>query len=124
MLHSLQSSKELTVERREVLTKAILRAAEKLTLSNVQLAGVLGVSPSTISRMREAPLNKPKANELGLLFVRLYRSLIGVVDSDHAAAQWMTSNNRHLGGEPSELIQSVTGLFRTLEYLDAMRAKV
>ncbi|MFT5359227.1 MAG: hypothetical protein ACI9KE_006470 [Polyangiales bacterium] len=124
MLHSLESTKELTPERRSVLTKAVLRAAEKLTLSNTQLAGVLGVSPSTVSRMREAPLNKPKSTELGLLFVRVYRSLIGVVDSDQAAAQWMTSHNHHLGGEPAELIQSVTGLFRTLEYLDAMRAKV
>lgn len=124
MLQSLQSPGELTPERREVLTKAVLRAAEKLTLSNLQLAGVLGVSPSTVSRMRDAPLNKPKATELGLLFVRVYRSLIGVVDSDQAAAQWITSHNRHLGGVPSELIQTVTGLFRTLEYLDAMRAKV
>lgn len=124
MLQSLKGHGELTPERREVLTKAVLRAAEKLTLSNTQLAGVLGVSPSTVSRMREAPLNKPKSTELGLLFVRVYRSLIGVVDSDRAAAQWMTSHNRHLGGEPAELIQSVTGLFRTLEYLDAMRAKV
>lgn len=123
MLHSLKGH-EFTPERREVLTKAVLRAAEKLTLTNTQLAGVLGVSPSTVSRMREAPLNKPKSTELGLLFVRVYRSLIGVVDSDRAAAQWMRSHNRHLGGEPAELIQSVTGLFRTLEYLDAMRAKV
>lgn len=124
MLQSLESQNELTPERREVLTKAVLRAAEKLALSNTQLAGVLGVSPSTVSRMREAPLNKPKSTELGLLFVRVYRSLIGVVDSDRAAAQWMNSHNRHLDGIPADLIQSVTGLFRTLEYLDAMRAKV
>lgn len=124
MLQSLKDDRELTPERREVLTKAVLRAAEKLTLSNTQLAGVLGVSPSTVSRMREAPLNKPKSTELGLLFVRVYRSLIGVVDSDQAAAQWMNSHNRHLGGQPADLIQTVTGLFRTLEYLDAMRAKV
>lgn len=124
MLQSLKDDRELTPERREVLTKAVLRAAEKLTLSNTQLAGVLGVSPSTVSRMREAPLNKPKSTELGLLFVRVYRSLIGVVDSDQAAAQWMNSHNRRLGGQPADLIQTVTGLFRTLEYLDAMRAKV
>ena len=123
LLHA-EVSQELTPERREVLTKAVLRAAEKLTLSNTQLAGVLGVSASTVSRMREAPLHKPKSTELGLLFVRVYRSLIGVVDSDAAAAQWMTSHNHRLGGVPADLIQSVTGLFRTLEYLDAMRAKV
>lgn len=124
MLHSAEPTQNFTPERREVLTKAVLRAAEKLSLSNVQLAGVLGVSPSTVSRMPEAPLNKPKAMELGLLFVRLYRSLIGVIDSDQAASKWIGSHNHHLGGVPADLIQSVTGLFRTLEYLDAMRAKV
>ncbi len=124
MLHSAENPGDFSPERRAVLTKAVIRAAEKLELSNVQLAGVLGVSPSTISRMRESPLNKPKATELGLLFVRLYRSLIGVIDSDDAAARWIGSHNHHLGAVPAGLIQSVTGLFRTLEYLDAMRAKV
>ena len=113
-----------TSGHREVLTKAVLRAQKRLGITNAQLAGVLGVSTSTVSRMPQTPLGKPKALELALLLVRLYRSLIGIVDSDEAATRWLASRNHYLEGRPVDLIQTVTGLFQVLEYLDAMRAKV
>lgn len=108
----------------EVLTKASRRAAAKLQLTNAQLAEVLGVSPSTVSRLDSRPLTRSKSLELATLFVRLYRSLIGVVGSDAAAAAWMASPNTYLEGRPIDLVQRVEGLTRTLGYLDAMRARV
>jgi len=107
-----------------VLTKASRRAASKLGLTNAQLAEVLGVSPSTISRLDDRPLSRPKSIELATLLVRLYRSLIGVVGSDEAAANWVAGYNRYLDGRPIELIQRIEGLTRTVGYLDAMRARV
>lgn len=109
---------------RAVLTKAVRRAAARLGLTHAQLAAVLGVSPSTVSRLDEAPLSRPKALELAGLLIRLYRSLVGVVGSDAAAARWMACENRYLAGRPIELVQRVEGLTDALRYLDAMRARV
>ncbi len=108
----------------EVLTKATVRAAERLGLTHAQLASVLGVSASTVSRLANQPLARPKALELATLFVRLYRSLIGVVGTDSAASEWMAGFNHFLDARPMDRIAEVEGLVETLRYLDAMRARV
>jgi transcriptional regulator with XRE-family HTH domain len=110
-------------KERRVLTKAVQRAAVRLGMTHAQLATVLGVSPSTISRLDERPLSRPKALELAQLLIRVYRSLIGVVGTDDGAARWMAAENRYLGGRPVDLVQRVEGLAETLRYLDAMRAR-
>jgi transcriptional regulator with XRE-family HTH domain len=109
---------------RIVLTKAVRRAAKRLGLTDAQLAAVLGVSASTVSRLDDKPLSRPKALELAKLLIRVYRSLIGIVGTDAAAAEWMATDNRLLDGRPLDLVQHVEGLTGTLRYLDAMRARV
>jgi hypothetical protein len=108
-----------------VLTRAALRAAERLGLAQKELASLLGVSPSTVSRFGQRPLDPlSKEGELAVLFVRLYRSLDAMVGGqDEAARRWMHADNHHLGGPPARLVQTVTGLVHVLEYLDAMRGK-
>jgi len=111
-----------------VVTKAALRAAERLALSNRLLAEVLGVSEATVSRMgagtyQLAPASKPF--ELAVLFVRLYRSLDAIVGGDAAIAQaWLRNNNTVLGAAPLSLIASVSGLVNVVAYLDTRRAVV
>ena len=111
-----------------VLTKATLRAAIRLGLTNKALATVIGVSEATVSRMRSGdytlqPGQKPF--ELAVLFVRLYRSLDAVVGGDDAvAATWLKSRNTVLDAEPLALIQTVPGLMNVIQYLDARRALV
>ncbi len=113
-------------EQGAVVTKATLRAADRLGLKNNVIAQVLGVSEPTLSRMRRgdyvlAPAQKPF--ELAVLFVRLYRSLDAIVDGDDKVAQsWMRNDNTALKGRPLDLIQSVAGLTHVLQYLDARRA--
>jgi uncharacterized protein (DUF2384 family) len=111
-------------KERVVLTKGVRRAAERLGLTDAQLAAVLGVSPSTVSRLDDKPLSRDKALEIARLLIRVYRSLIGVVGSDAAAEQWMRSENHYLQGRPLDLVQRVEGLTETLRYLDAMRGRV
>ena len=108
-----------------VLTRAALRAADRLGLPQKDLATLLGVSASTVSRFSQRPLDpRSKEGELAVLFVRLYRSLDALVGGqDEAARSWMHSDNDHLGGPPARLVQTVTGLVHVLEYLDAMRGK-
>ncbi len=112
--------------RHLVLTRATLRAAELLGLARKDLAVVLGVSASTVSRLDERPLDPArKEGELAVLFVRLFRSLDALLGGDTAKARlWMHAPNHHLGGVPAERVRSVGGLVDAIEYLDAMRGKV
>jgi len=92
-----------------VLSKAVLRAAERLDLSNTALAKILGLSGPTITRMRQGAYmieRNDKAFELAALFVRLYRSLDAIVGGDDAvAAQWLKADNTALQDKPANLIQ-------------------
>lgn len=107
-----------------VLTKAVLRAADHLHLSNAVLADVLGLSGPTITRMRRGEyLLNGKAFELAAIFVRIYRSLDAIAGGDaHVAARWLQAENTVLKDRPANLIRKVTGLFHVIHYLDARRA--
>ena len=109
-----------------VVTKAALRAADILHIKDKQFARIIGVSPSTVSRMRSgtSPIDRSqKPFELAVLFVRLYRSLDAIVGGDDTVARaWMVNRNTALDSVPLELIQSVSGLTNAIQYLDARRA--
>ena len=111
-----------------VLTKATLRAATRLGLTNKLLATVIGVSEATVSRMRSGDYRLQrgqKSFELAVLFVRLYRSLDAIVGGDDAVAgSWLKNRNTVLDAEPLALIQTVPGLMNVIQYLDARRAVV
>ncbi|MGE0552540.1 MAG: antitoxin Xre/MbcA/ParS toxin-binding domain-containing protein [Gemmatimonadales bacterium] len=110
-----------------VLTKAVLRAAERLGLRNRELALILGASESSISRLGRQRRIQPdsKEGELALLFLRLYRSLDALSGgTDASARSWLTAPNHHLGGVPAELIRRAEGLVDVVQYLDAMRGKL
>lgn len=111
-----------------VITKATIRAAERLGVKNKALARVIGVSESTVSRMKQGdyPLEQgQKPFELAVLFVRLYRSLDAVIGGDDAvAASWLNNQNVALNAKPIDLIQTVAGLANVIQYLDARRAVV
>jgi hypothetical protein len=119
--------KAVTAEA-SVVTKAALRAAERLSLRSVALARIVGVSEPTVSRMRKGeyvlePGQKPF--ELAVLFVRLYRSLDAIVGgNDAVAADWIKNKNTVLDATPLELIQTVAGLTDVIAYLDSRRALV
>ena len=111
-----------------VLTKAALRAAEQLGMSNKSLAAIIGVSEATVSRMRSGDYTLQrgqKSFELAVLFVRFYRSLDAIVGGDHEVARaWLKNPNTTLDSEPLTLIQTVPGLMNVIHYLDARRAIV
>jgi hypothetical protein len=111
-----------------VVTKATLRAADRLAIKNNALAKIVGVSEPTVTRMRRGAYvldSGNKAFELALLFVRLYRSLDSIVDGDDDVARsWINNDNLALRGRPLELIQSVSGLINVIQYLDTRRALV
>lgn len=109
-----------------VLTKAALRAADRLGLSGRQLAGIVGVSEATVSRWRrgESQLEAgSKPFELAALLVRAFRSLDAITGGDEAVARrWMASPNSALAAVPGERMRDVQGLVDVVTYLDARRA--
>lgn len=111
-------------EIRRVLSRAVLRAGDHLGFSNAAMGRVLGLSGPTLTRMRRGLyVLDGKAFELGVLFVRLYRSLDAIVGGDDGvAAQWMQAPNLVLQDRPVNLVQSVAGLIHVIQYLDASRA--
>jgi hypothetical protein len=111
-----------------VVTKATLKAATRLGLTNKLLASVIGVSEATVSRMRSGGYQLQggqKSFELAVLLVRLYRSLDAIVGGDDAVAgAWLKNRNSALNAAPLALIQTVPGLMNVIQYLDARRAVV
>jgi len=116
----------LIEQQQAVLTTATVRAADFLGLSSGDLARVLGLSPASVSRMRQGNFlldRDSKAFELAQLLVRLFRSLDSIVGGDgESLRSWMISVNSALGRKPVELIQSVRGLVATVDYVDSRRA--
>ncbi len=109
-----------------VVTKAVLRAAGRLELSNRAMSVVLGLSEATVSRMGAGgyqldPGGKPF--ELAVLFLRLFRSLDAIAGGDVTVARaWLRNPNTALGAAPIALIESVAGLVNVVAYLDHRRA--
>jgi plasmid maintenance system antidote protein VapI len=111
-----------------VLAKATTRAAALLGLNGRVLAGAIGTSEATVSRLMRAERRlapDSKEGELAALLVRLYRSLDALVGNDEQRRlAWMRSHNDALNGVPVELIQRAQGLVTVVAYLDAMRAPI
>lgn len=119
-------SEQVAVDRGAVLTKACIRAAERLGMTAAQLSDVIGVSEATVSRMKKGRYclaEHAKSYELAALVVRLFRSLDAIVDGDGAVMKaWMTNANSVIGARPVEKITTIAGLVDVIAYLDARRA--
>src|SRR4029453_17457627 len=87
-----------------VLSKAVVRAARLLGFTQRDVAAALGVSEATASRLFAGKYvlsgERAKEWELGLLFVRLYRSLDALWGHEETARRWLGSPNLALGGAP------------------------
>jgi uncharacterized protein (DUF2384 family) len=119
---------EVRSDQGTVLTKAVLRAADKLGVSQAAIAAILGLSEATVSRMKKSDYILPadsKAFELAVLFVRLFRSLDAMVGGDEAVARaWLANPNLALDAKPAEKIRTIAGLLDVIAYLDARKALV
>jgi len=112
------------MDNKVVLSKAVLRTAEKLGLSMDQLAQVLSVEHAEINQVRMAldPTSKP--GQKALLLIQMFQSLYALTGGD---VEWirhfMRSPNLMTGGIPIEQIQYENGLVIVLEYLHTLLTK-
>lgn len=115
-------------EASATLTKAVVRAATLLGLTQAALADVLGISGATASRLVAGSYALQPARkrewEFALLFVRVFRSLDAIVGNERDAQTWLRHENLALGDRPLQLIRSAEGLVRVLHYLDASRSRI
>lgn len=110
-----------------VLAKAVLRASEQLGLKQAELAAVLGIHRTAVSRMKQHLSLDPasKQGELALLLIRLARAVFALSGGDSDwIRHFMHSPNRITGGIPAQQIQSIQGLMQVLQFADGSRGKV
>ncbi|MGP9823881.1 antitoxin Xre/MbcA/ParS toxin-binding domain-containing protein [Ectopseudomonas khazarica] len=110
-----------------VLAKALLNTREQLGLTQQELADIVGVHRSAISRWGEQGGLRPqsKTGELALLLIRAYRALFALFGGNlQDMRHFLRTENRHLAGVPLQQMGQVQGLVRVVEYLDAIRGKV
>ena len=108
MLHSLES----------LPAASAFAFKEALGLTNAELASVLGVSLSTLGRMDSAKSRlNPGSSDRLMRATRLFSIATEVLESVEAAAGWLKSPQRALGGAvPLALTQTDIGS-RTVEVL-------
>jgi hypothetical protein len=109
-----------------IVSKALLNAARRLEMTNIELAQVVGISESKLSRMdrQGACVSRSgKEFDLALLFIRLYRSLDAMTGGDSVtSAAWIRNRNKALNNVPVERMKSLEGLVDVVHYLDSRRA--
>jgi uncharacterized protein (DUF2384 family) len=107
-----------------ILTKAVIRSARILGITNRKLANIIGVSPSTVTRLHSEGsylVQGRKEWEMGVLFVRMFRSLDAIV-GDTGTRAWLESENSAFANrKPVDLIETAEGLVHVTNYLDAHR---
>jgi len=118
--------KSSTADRSRVLTLAVIRAADALAISGKELSTILGLSDSSVSRMRNDGFHLDEGSkpfELAAMFVRFFRSLDAITGGDDTVAKaWLRNDNSALGGTPLNIIKTIPGLMNGLTYLDSRRA--
>ncbi|MDJ0916122.1 MAG: XRE family transcriptional regulator [Woeseiaceae bacterium] len=119
--------RQLKAKPDAVLAKAALNAAAELGLKQADLAAVLGLHRTAVSRLKRSPSLDPesKQGELALMLVRLARALFALTGGDEGwIRHFMQTPNKITGGVPAEQIKSVQGLVTVLQFVDAIRGKV
>lgn len=116
---------ETAQNQARVVSQAVLRAADSLALTAAELARVIGSSEASLSRVRHHTRQialESKEGELGLLFLRVFRSLDALLGGNQEQVRaWLRAQNDHLRGVPLERMYKVEGLVDVAEYLDALR---
>jgi hypothetical protein len=111
----------------QVLAIALKNLKEKLALSNEEISEIIGVHRNTLSRsFKNNEINShSKEGEFSLLLIRVYRSLFALNGGNlEAMKHWLRTKNHHVQGIPLEIMKTVLGMSRVVNYLDAIRGKI
>jgi len=126
MLNHVSEVRDVSRDPGQVIAKAVFNAALNLGIKQRELGDIIGVSETTVSRMKGGGYSLPgKPKELAVCLVRVFRSLDAIAGSDpDTILGWMNNPNTDLNAVPRELIQTASGLIDVMNYLDAARAPI
>lgn len=106
-----------------VLAKAVLKASEYLGLKQAELAKVLGVHRTTITRLKRNLSLDPqsKQGELALILVRISTALFTLTGGDlDWIRHFMHTQNKITGGIPAKQIESIQGLITVSQFVGSL----
>ena len=106
-----------------MLTKAVLRAAARLGLSD-DLPMILGIESVHWKAIAagDALLDPSRPEwQAATSFTSLFRALLTLVGTIDGAREWLATSHQTLGSEPTTLLRSTEGRERVLRYLDAVQ---
>ncbi len=109
-----------------VLAKAVLKASEQLGLKQKELANVLGVHQTFVSRLKQNPKLSPssKRGELALILIRIALALSALTGGDEVwIRRFMHSQNSVTNGIPANQVETVQGLMIVLRFVEGIRGK-
>ena len=116
------------LDDRKIVTRAVLKAAKALGMTNQALSRAMGISASKLDRARgsQGAVLNGKDYEIALLLIRIYRALYAILGGNREQMKhWIATPNRHLHGEsPLTQLQSIEGLVLVVRYLDGMRGRI
>lgn len=93
------SEAPVSVIRGGLSAEAFDRLQGFLDCSASALAGVLGIAPRTLARRRQTGRLSPEESDRLLRTARLAELALAVFEDADAAAEWLTTPKRLLGGE-------------------------
>ena len=105
------------------LTKAVLRAAEHLGLTQT-LHDILGVDEQVVRSMTKGDYSlDPNCGEWAAAtrFTGLFRSLITLLGNAQDARAWLATQHETLGDAPMHLLRTPHGRDTLFRYLDAVQ---
>ena len=109
----------------EYVGEAVLNTRQMLELTQTELASVLALSPSQISKLVSGVRTLREGTshwEFALLLLRASRDLYTMVGGDtRKAALWIRSDNRAFAMAPLQRMATAEGLVHVVRYLEAVR---
>ncbi len=109
-----------------IVSTALKNATDSLGLSQSDLASILMIDKSTLSRSLKNGIEPYSLKgQVSLLIIRMYRSLFALSgDNKKFMQHFLQTPNKAFGIKPLELVKTLDGLVQVNQYLDAMRGKV
>ncbi|WP_029408406.1 MbcA/ParS/Xre antitoxin family protein [Thiomicrorhabdus sp. Milos-T2] len=114
----------MTVEKTQVVAKALMNVKEEFSISNEVVGGIIGADASTVFRIgKKGDMKENKSYEAALLLIRVYRSLYALFGgSKKAMYHWLNTENQDFQKQkPVSIMASWIGLVEVVQYLDEMR---
>ncbi len=109
-----------------LLSKALKNSAELLGLNQNDIAAMLKISPSALSKSLNRGIDPEKLQgRYALLIIKVYRSLNQLLGGNkEQMAKWIRAKLKPFSKSPLEMMSSEIEIVYLNDYLDSMKAKI